>query len=40
MRESFIRRTTILSQRLGAVNLSQGFPDDDTFVPVQREVER
>jgi len=31
MRESFIRRTTILSQRLGAVNLSQGFPDDDTF---------
>ncbi len=31
MRESVIRRTTILSQRLGAVNLSQGFPDDDTF---------
>src|SRR5437879_2070143 len=31
MRESVIRRTTILSQRLGAINLSQGFPDDDTF---------
>src|SRR5205809_7643424 len=31
MRESVIRRTTILSQQLGAVNLSQGFPDDDTF---------
>jgi len=31
MRESVIRRTTISSQRLGAVNLSQGFPDDDTF---------
>jgi aminotransferase len=29
MRESVIRRTTILSARLGAVNLSQGFPDDD-----------
>ncbi len=31
MRESVIRRTTILSAKLGAVNLSQGFPDDDTF---------
>ncbi len=31
MRESVIRRTTILSGELGAVNLSQGFPDDDTF---------
>src|SRR5258708_35058150 len=31
MRESVIRRSTILSQQLGAVNLSQGFPDDDTF---------
>ena len=31
MRESVIRRTTILSASLGAVNLSQGFPDDDTF---------
>ena len=31
MRESVIRRTTILSAQLGAVNLSQGFPDDDTF---------
>ena len=31
MRESVIRGTTILSAKLGAVNLSQGFPDDDTF---------
>jgi L-glutamine---4-(methylsulfanyl)-2-oxobutanoate aminotransferase len=31
MRESVIRRTTILSAQLNAVNLSQGFPDDDTF---------
>jgi aminotransferase len=31
MRESVIRRTTILSAKLNAVNLSQGFPDDDTF---------
>ena len=31
MRESVIRRTTILSAEIGAVNLSQGFPDDDTF---------
>ncbi len=31
MRESVIRRTTILTSRTGAVNLSQGFPDDDTF---------
>jgi aminotransferase len=31
MRESVIRRTTIRSAQLGAVNLSQGFPDDDTF---------
>ena len=27
--ESIIRRTTILSAQLNAVNLSQGFPDDD-----------
>ena len=31
MRESIIRRTTIRAAALGAVNLSQGFPDDDTF---------
>jgi aminotransferase len=31
MRESVVRRTTILARELGAVNLSQGFPDDDTF---------
>jgi aminotransferase len=31
MRESVIRRTTVLSAQTGAVNLSQGFPDDDTF---------
>jgi len=31
MRESVIRRTTIRAAQLGAVNLSQGFPDDDTF---------
>src|SRR5258708_17988862 len=31
MRESVIRQTTILSAQLGAVNLSQGFPDDDTY---------
>jgi aminotransferase len=31
MRESVIRRTTILAREIGAVNLSQGFPDDDTF---------
>src|SRR5262249_60845665 len=31
MRESVIRRTTILCQQLGAINLSQGFPDDGTF---------
>ena len=31
MRESVIRGTTILSAKLGAVNLAQGFPDDDTF---------
>jgi aspartate/methionine/tyrosine aminotransferase len=30
MRESVIRRTTIRCAREGAVNLSQGFPDDDT----------
>src|SRR5690242_9937144 len=27
--ESIIRRTSILSARLNAVNLAQGFPDDD-----------
>ena len=27
--ESVIRRTTILSAQLNAINLSQGFPDDD-----------
>jgi len=31
MRESVVRQTTILARELGAVNLSQGFPDDDTF---------
>ena len=31
MRESVIRRTTIRAMQIGAVNLSQGFPDDDTF---------
>jgi aspartate/methionine/tyrosine aminotransferase len=31
MRESVIRRTTIRAAKMGAVNLSQGFPDDDTF---------
>lgn len=36
MRESVIRRTTILSAKLGAVNLSQGFPDDDTFPEMKR----
>jgi aspartate/methionine/tyrosine aminotransferase len=36
MRESVIRRTTILSAQLGAVNLSQGFPDDDTFPELKR----
>jgi aspartate/methionine/tyrosine aminotransferase len=29
LRESIIRRTTIQAQQMGAVNLSQGFPDDD-----------
>jgi aspartate/methionine/tyrosine aminotransferase len=36
MRESVIRRTTILSAQLNAVNLSQGFPDDDTFPEMKR----
>ncbi len=36
MRESVIRRTTILSAKLGAVNLSQGFPDDDTSPEMKR----
>src|SRR5438128_4425167 len=36
MRESVIRRTTILSAEIGAVNLSQGFPDDDTFPELKR----
>ena len=36
MRESVIRRTTILSAQLNAVNLSQGFPDDDTFPELKR----
>ncbi len=36
MRESVIRRITILSAELGAVNLSQGFPDDDTFPELKR----
>ncbi len=35
MRESVIRRTTILSAQLNAVNLSQGFPDDDTFAEMK-----
>src|SRR5262249_8880589 len=30
------RRTTILARELGAVNLSQGFPDDDTFPELKR----
>jgi|ERR1700733_3223893 len=29
LRESVIRRTTIQALQMGAVNLSQGFPDDD-----------
>ena len=29
LRESVIRRTTIQALQIGAVNLSQGFPDDD-----------
>jgi len=29
LRESTIRKTTILALQIGAVNLSQGFPDDD-----------
>ncbi len=37
MRESVIRQTTILSAQLGAVNLSQGFPDDDTY-PEMKEL--
>lgn len=36
MRESVIRRTTIRSAELGAVNLSQGFPDDDTFPEMKK----
>jgi aspartate/methionine/tyrosine aminotransferase len=36
MRESVIRRTTIRSARIGAVNLSQGFPDDDTSEEMKR----
>jgi aminotransferase len=36
MRESIVRRTTILARELGAVNLSQGFPDDDTFPELKR----
>ncbi len=36
MRESVVRRTTILARELGAVNLSQGFPDDDTFAELKR----
>src|SRR5215831_3204076 len=36
MRESIVRRTTILARELGAVNLSQGFPDDDTFAELKR----
>jgi hypothetical protein len=31
MRESVIRRTTVLCAQTGAVNLSQGFSDDDAF---------
>jgi aminotransferase len=36
MRESVVRRTTILARELGAVNLSQGFPDDDTFPELKK----
>src|SRR5438067_5289587 len=36
MRESVIRQTTILARASGAVNLSQGFPDDDTFAELKQ----
>ncbi|MBK9168124.1 MAG: aminotransferase class I/II-fold pyridoxal phosphate-dependent enzyme [Bryobacterales bacterium] len=36
MRESVIRGTTILSAQLGAVNLSQGFSDEDTFPEIKQ----
>ncbi len=36
MRESVIRRTTILSAQIGATNLSQGFPDDDPAPELKR----
>ena len=36
MRESVIRGTTILAARLGAVNLSQGFSDEDTFPEIKQ----
>jgi len=31
LRESVIRSTTVLCRQTGAINLSQGFPDDDTY---------
>jgi aminotransferase len=39
LRESTIRRATLVAAELGAVNLSQGFPDDDTF-PELKELAR
>jgi len=35
LRESVIRRTTIQALQIGAVNLSQGFPDDDAPVELK-----
>jgi aminotransferase len=35
LRESVIRRTTIHALQMGAVNLSQGFPDDDAPVELK-----
>jgi aspartate/methionine/tyrosine aminotransferase len=39
LRESTIRRTTIEAAQIGAVNLSQGFSDDDTW-PELKELAR
>jgi aminotransferase len=36
MRESVIRRTTMLAREVGAINLSQGFPDDDPSPELKR----
>ena len=35
LRESVIRRTTILAAQIGAVNLSQGFSDDDALPEIR-----